>query len=90
MSKIDEKLKERLTDRETAAGLRKNIEGLLDAGMDKLVSIMDISYVKLAEYENREEELNRLYSDLIDCPRAGAILTSREMDYIEDNDENYE
>lgn len=64
--KIDEKLSVRLTDRETANALCDNIEKLLKAGMDSEVSIMDLSYVKLAEYENRDEDLRRLYSDIFD------------------------
>lgn len=64
----------RQTDRETAEALKKNILGLVESGLTP--SIMDIRYVKLAEYENREEELVRLYS----C----------RYDDIEDNDENYE
>lgn len=64
----------RQTDRETAEALKKNILGLVERGLTP--SIMDIRYVKLAEYENREEELVRLYS----C----------RYDDIEDNDENFE
>ena len=64
--KIDAKLANRLTDRETATALKSNIEKLLEAGMDSEVSIMDLSYVKLADYENREEELAKLYSDVFD------------------------
>lgn len=64
----------RQTDRETAEKLKKNILGLVERGLTP--SVMDIRYVKLAEYENREEELARLYS----C----------KYDDIEDNDENYE
>lgn len=64
----------RQTDRQTAEALKKNIIGLVERGLAP--SIMDIRYVKLAEYENREEELARLYS----C----------RYDDVEDNDENYE
>lgn len=64
--KIDEKLSVRLTDRETANTLRDNIEKLLKAGMDSEVSVMDLSYVKLAEYENRDEDLAKVYSDIFD------------------------
>lgn len=64
----------RQTDRKTAEALKKNILGLVERGLTP--SIMDIRYVKLAEYENREEELARLYS----C----------RYDDAEDNDENYE
>lgn len=84
MAKLDERLRVRQTDRNTAEALRKNCEGLLERGIEP--SVMDIRYIKLADYENREEDLNRLYSDLIDCPRAGVILSSREMD----EDECYE
>lgn len=64
----------RQTDRETAEALKTNIIGLVEKGLTP--SIMDIRYVKLAEYENREEELARLYS----C----------RYDDVEENDENYE
>ena len=50
----------RQTDRKTAEALKKNILGLIERGLTP--SVMDIRYVKLAEYENREEELARLYS----------------------------
>lgn len=63
----------RQTDRETAEALKTNIIGLVEKGLTP--SIMDIRYVKLAEYENREEELARLYS----C----------RYDDIEENDENF-
>ena len=45
---------ERLTDRRTAEQVRENIEGLIAAGIEPSVS--DVRYVKLAEYENKEEE----------------------------------
>lgn len=64
----------RQTDRATAEKLKKNILGLVERGLTP--SIMDIRYVKLAEYENREEELMKLYS----C----------RYDEIDENDENYE
>ncbi len=64
----------RQTDRQTAEALKKNILGLVERGLTP--SIMDIRYVKLAEYENREEELARLYS----C----------RYDDVEENDENFE
>lgn len=71
---INDIFTKRQTDRKTAEALRKNILGLVERGLTP--SIMDIRYVKLAEYENREEELARLYS----C----------RYDDVEDNDENYE
>jgi hypothetical protein len=71
---INDIFTKRQTDRETADTLKKNILGLVERGLTP--SIMDIRYVKLAEYEDREEELARLYS----C----------RYDEIEDNDENYE
>lgn len=75
MSKtINDIFTKRQTDRKTAEALKKNILGLVERGLTP--SIMDIRYVKLAEYENREEELSRLYS----C----------RYDEIEDNDENFE
>ena len=47
---------ERLTDRRTAEQVRENIEGLIAAGVEPSVS--DVIYVKLAEYEDKEEEEN--------------------------------
>lgn len=71
---INDIFTKRQTDRQTAEALKKNILGLVERSLTP--SVMDIRYVKLAEYENREEELARLYS----C----------KYDDIEDNDENYE
>ncbi len=48
---------ERLTDRKTAADLRRNYEGLRAAGMPR--DIMTERYIKLAEYENEEERNER-------------------------------
>lgn len=45
----------RLTDRKTAEAVKANIRKLQAAGAD--VSIIDLRYVKLAEYENTEEDL---------------------------------
>lgn len=45
---------ERLTDRRTAEAVRENIEKLRAAGIEPSVS--DVRYVKLAEYENAEED----------------------------------
>ena len=48
---------ERLTDRKTAADLKRNCEGLRKKGIEP--SMSDLRYIKLAEYENKEErELN--------------------------------
>ena len=47
---------ERLTDRRTAEQVRENIEGLIAAGVEPSVS--DVRYVRLAEYEDKEEEEN--------------------------------
>lgn len=45
---------ERLTDKKVAENLKSNIiEGLKKAGVD--ISIDDLRYIKLAEYENEEE-----------------------------------
>lgn len=51
----------RLTDRRTAEQVRENIEKLRAAGFE--VSVGDVRYVKLADYENKEEkeENGRLY-----------------------------
>lgn len=48
-------MNKRLTDRKTAEAVKANIEKLQAAGAD--VSIIDLRYVKLAEYENTEEDL---------------------------------
>lgn len=45
---------ERLTDKKTADELRHNIAGLIAAGIEP--SALDIRYVKLAEYEDAEED----------------------------------
>jgi hypothetical protein len=71
---INDIFTKRQTDRETAEALKKNILGLVERGLTP--SIMDIRYVKLAEYENCEEELKSLYS--------------WRYDDVEENDENYE
>lgn len=47
---------ERLTDRRTAEQVRENIKGLQEKGVEPSVS--DLRYVKLAEYEDKEEEEN--------------------------------
>ncbi len=44
---------ERLTDKELAKALKSNCEGLKRAGIEPNIS--DLRYIKLAEYENREE-----------------------------------
>lgn len=44
---------ERLTDRRTAAELKANVDGLRAVGLEPNMS--DLRYIKLAEYENREE-----------------------------------
>lgn len=44
---------ERLTDRETAEVLRRNIEALEKVGLKANAS--DLRYIRLAEYENAEE-----------------------------------
>lgn len=44
---------ERLTDRKTAADLKANVESLQALGLEPNMS--DLRYIKLAEYENREE-----------------------------------
>lgn len=47
---------ERLTNRRTAEQVRENIEKLRAAGVEPSVS--DVRYVRLADYENKEEEEN--------------------------------
>lgn len=45
---------ERLTNRKTADAVRRNLEGLKSKGME--TSRLEEEYVKLAEYENKEED----------------------------------
>ena len=49
----------RLTDRRTAEQVAENAAGLLEKGLAPSVS--DLYYIKLAEYENAEEEGATLY-----------------------------
>lgn len=49
----------RLTDRRTAQQVKENATGLLEKGFAPTVS--DQIYIKLAEYENAEEEGATLY-----------------------------
>lgn len=44
---------ERLTNKKTAADLKRNVEGLQAAGVEPNIS--DLRYIKLAEYENIED-----------------------------------
>lgn len=44
----------RLTDRKTAEAVKENAEKLQAAGFEP--SISDLIYIKLAEYENAEED----------------------------------
>ena len=46
---------ERLTDRKTAAALKKNADGLKEKGIEPNIS--DLRYIKLAEYENAAEHI---------------------------------
>lgn len=45
---------ERLTDREAAEALRANVEELLSKGIQ--VDVSYLRYIRLAEYENQEED----------------------------------
>ena len=49
---------QRLTDSRTANQVRQNCEKLLEAGVEP--SLLDLMYVRLAEYENAEESRSRL------------------------------
>ena len=49
----------RLTDRRTAQQVKENAEGLLKKGFAPAVS--DQIYIKLAEYENAEEEATMMF-----------------------------
>ena len=48
----------RLTDRKTAEAVKANAEKLQEAGMEP--SILDMIYIKLAEYENAEEDADKI------------------------------
>ena len=50
---------ERLTDRKEAEKVRQNMEKLIAAGVEP--SRIDREYVKLAQYENAEEDRERLF-----------------------------
>ena len=50
---------ERLTNRHEAEKVRQNIDGLIKAGVEP--SRILLEYVKLAEYENAEEDRERLF-----------------------------
>ena len=50
---------ERLTDRKEAEKVRQNLEGLMAKGIE--VSRILLEYVKLAQYENAEEDRERLF-----------------------------
>lgn len=47
----------RLTDSRTAEQVRQNCSKLLEAGVEP--SILDLMYVRLADYENEEERKER-------------------------------
>lgn len=49
----------RLTNRRTAEQVRQNCEGLIKAGVQP--SILDLMYCRLADYENAEEDRERLF-----------------------------
>lgn len=55
---------ERLTDKKVAEVLKSNIEGLKKVGAD--ISIDDLRYIKLAEYENEEERKTQC-DDMLRC-----------------------
>lgn len=48
----------RLTDRKTAEALKHNCEGLIRAGIQP--DRVYLEYIKLAEYENREEDREKV------------------------------
>ena len=51
---------QRLTNREEAEKVRQNMEKLIAAGVEP--SRIDREYVKLAQYENAEEDRERLFT----------------------------
>lgn len=63
-TRYDEVFAKRQTDREVGAKLKRNIIGLVERGMTP--SVMDVRYVKLCDYENTEEDLKEVYSDIFD------------------------
>lgn len=64
----------RLTNRRTAEAIKSNLEGLKAKGME--VNISDLRYVKLAEYENHEEDKENELSEM--CKRIFESLESEE------------
>lgn len=71
-------LNERLTDRKTAEAVKANMEGLIAKGCE--VSISDMRYVKLAEYENRKEDAEAQTQETI----------RRILEHLDDAEEWYE
>lgn len=53
---------DRLTDSKVAAELKSNYEGLKRVGIEP--SVMDLHYIKLAAYENAEEDAEKLCEDM--------------------------
>ena len=58
---------DRLTDRKTAAALKKNADGLKSKGIEPSVS--DLRYIKLAEYENAAELIETAAFELDEEPK---------------------
>jgi hypothetical protein len=73
---------ERLTDKKVAENLKSNIEGLKKAGLD--ISIDDLRYIKLAEYEN-EEERKMQWDDMCRCANCweNIIFSTHESNRME-------
>lgn len=55
----------RLTNRKTYSDLKNNAERLQAKGME--VSISDLMYIKLAEYENAEEDAHEACKEMQAC-----------------------
>jgi hypothetical protein len=55
----------RLTNRKTYSDLKNNAERLQAKGME--VSISDLMYIKLAEYENAEEDAHEACNEMQAC-----------------------
>ena len=58
---MEKLLRYRLTDPKTAADLKSNAEGLMRVGIQP--SIDTLIYIKLAEYENQQENQKILWKE---------------------------
>ena len=62
---------DRLTDRKTAAALKKNADGLKEKGVEPNIS--DLRYIKLAEYEDLKEFMQKIINSPVLSYQVAAI-----------------